>query len=128
MSRCFLSRMSQITIIRKIAAGVGMFLVLMAASARPTAAQKMTAEQLIARHLDAIGNAKARAAATTRIISGTVQVIFRTMPAGQAVGKAVLASEENRQLVGMSFPSPVYPREQLAFNGVSFMAAFATPG
>jgi len=28
----------------------------------------------------------------------------------------------------MSFPSPVYPREQLAFNGASFMAAFATPG
>jgi len=28
----------------------------------------------------------------------------------------------------MSFPSPVYPREQLGFNGVNFMAAFATPG
>jgi len=28
----------------------------------------------------------------------------------------------------MSFPSPVYPREQLAYNGVNFMAAFATPG
>jgi hypothetical protein len=55
-------------------------------------------------------------------------VIFRTAPAGQAVGKAVMASEGNRQLLGMSFPSPVYPREQLAFNGVSFMAAFATPG
>ena len=28
----------------------------------------------------------------------------------------------------MSFPSPVYPREQLGYNGTSFMAAFATPG
>lgn len=28
----------------------------------------------------------------------------------------------------MSFPSPVYPREQLGFNGNSFMAAFVTPG
>ena len=28
----------------------------------------------------------------------------------------------------MSFPSPVYPREQLGFNGTTFMAAFSTPG
>jgi len=28
----------------------------------------------------------------------------------------------------MSFPSPVYPREQLGFNGNSFMAAYVTPG
>jgi outer membrane lipoprotein-sorting protein len=120
--------MAHPTRIRRIAAGAGILLVLVAATARPSGAQKMTAEQLIARHLDAIGNAKARAAITTRIMSGTAQVIFRTSPAGQAVGKAVLASEGNRQLLGMSFPSPVYPREQLAFNGIGFMAAFATPG
>jgi len=128
MSRCFFSSMSQRINVRKTAAGIGMFIVLVVASARPIAAQKMTAEQLLARHLDAIGNAKARAAITTRIISGTAQVIFRTAPSGQAIGKAVLASEGNKQLFAMSFPSPVYPREQLAFNGVSFMAAFATPG
>ena len=128
MSRCFSSSMSQRTDIRKIAAGVGVLLALMTASASPAVAQKMTAEQLLARHLEAIGNAKARAAISTRIISGTAQVIFRTTPAGQAIGKAVLASEGNKQLLGMSFPSPVYPREQLVFNGGSFMAAFATPG
>jgi len=128
MSRCFSSSMSQRTNIRKIAAGVGLILVLMTGSAPRAAAQKITTEQLLARHLEAIGNAKARAAISTRIISGTAQVIFRTTPAGQAIGKAVLASEGNKQLLGMSFPSPVYPREQLVFNGVSFMAAFATPG
>lgn len=95
---------------------------------RPVKAQKFTSEELIARHLDSIGNEKQRAAITTRIISGTAQVIFRTAPVGQAIGKAVLASENTKQLFGMSFPSPVYPREQLAFNGVSFVAAFATPG
>src|SRR5947207_4040732 len=91
-------------------------------------AQKLTPNEVIARHLESIGPAKSRAAIATRIISGTSQVIFRTAPAGQAVGKAVLASEAMKQLFAMSFPSPVYPREQLAFNGVSFMAAFATPG
>ena len=28
----------------------------------------------------------------------------------------------------MSFPSPIYPREELGFNGNSFVAAFVTPG
>jgi hypothetical protein len=94
----------------------------------PTTAQKITSDQLVAKHLEAIGNAEARAKITSRIISGTAQVIFRTTPSGQAIGKAVLASEGAKQLLGMSFPSPVYPREQLAFNGINFMAAFATPG
>jgi len=91
-------------------------------------AQKLTSDEVIARHLESIGSVKARAAIATRIISGTSQVIFRTTPAGQAVGKAVLASEGMKNLFGMSFPSPIYPREQLAYNGVNFMAAFATPG
>jgi hypothetical protein len=93
-----------------------------------SATDKMTPEELVARHLEAIGTAKARASVTTRIIAGNSLVIFRTPPPGQATGKAVLASEGTRSLIGMSFPSPVYPREQLGFNGNSFMAAFVTPG
>jgi hypothetical protein len=88
----------------------------------------MKAEEVVAKHLESIGSAKARDAVKTRIISGTSQVIFRTPPPGQAIGKAVLASEGVKCLFGMSFPSPVYPREQLGFNGSSFMAAFVTPG
>ncbi len=55
-------------------------------------------------------------------------MVFRTVPKGQAQGKAVLASEGDKVLVGMSFPSPVYPREQLGYNGSSFMASFVTAG
>src|SRR5437588_1924575 len=94
----------------------------------PSFAQKMNGGEVLARHLESLGSAKARAAITTRIMSGTSQVIFRTTPAGQAIGRAVLASEGMKNLFGMSFPSPVYPREQLAYNGVTFTAAFATPG
>jgi hypothetical protein len=89
---------------------------------------KLKPEEVVARHLESIGTARARAAVTTRIISGTSQVIIRTPPPGQAVGRAVLASEGVKSLFGMSFPSPVYPREQLGFNGNTFMAAFSTPG
>jgi len=99
------------------------------AAAQPGArVEKTKPEEIVARHLESLGSSKARQAVTTRIIAGTAQVIFRTTPSGQAVGKAVLASDGLKNLFGMSFPSPVYPREQLAFNGNSFMAAFATPG
>lgn len=91
-----------------------------------SATDKITVEDLVAKHLESIGPEKART--TKRIIAGTSLVIFRTEPKGQAGGRAVLASEGIKNLIGMSFPSPVYPREQLGYNGNSFMAAFVTPG
>lgn len=93
-----------------------------------SASEKMTPEELVAKHLASIGTAKARESVNSRIVVGTSQVIFRTPPPGQASGRAVLASEGVKNLIGMSFPSPVYPREQLGFDGSSFNAAFVTPG
>jgi len=78
---------------------------------RTSATEKLKPEEIVAKHLESIGPAKARASVTTRIISGTSEVIFRTPPPGQAMGRAVLASEGVKSLIGMSFPSPVYPRE-----------------
>ena len=100
---------------------------LLAASAK-SSAQKLKPEDVVTRHLESIGSAKERGAIKTRIISGTSQVVFHTTPIGQAVGRAVLASEGIKNLIGMSFPSPVYPREELGFNGNSFIAAYSTPG
>ena len=94
----------------------------------PSSAQKIKPEEVVSKHLDSIGSATARASVTTRVIAGTSQVIFRTPPPGQAIGKAVLASDGLKSLLGMSFPSPIYPREELGFNGINFVAAFVTPG
>ena len=91
-------------------------------------ATKLTAEDVVAKHLESIGPEKNRKSVTTRIIFGASLVIFRTTPTGQAGGKSVLASEGSKNLIGMSFHSPVYPREEFAFNGDSFIAAFVTPG
>jgi len=95
---------------------------------RSSATDRLKPEELIAKHLQSIGTATARASVATRIIAGTSQVIFRTPPPGQATGRAVMASEGNKSLIGMSFQSPVYPREELGFNGNSFIAAYVTPG
>jgi hypothetical protein len=101
---------------------------LLLAAPSKSSAQKLKPEDVLTRHLESIGSAKERAAVKTRIISGTAQVVFHTTPVGQAVGRAVLASEDVKSLLGMSFPSPVYPREQLGFNGSTFMAAYILPG
>ena len=93
-----------------------------------SATDKLKPEDLVAKHLESIGSAAARAAIVTRIIAGTSQVVFRTPPPGQAVGRAVLASQGVKSLIGISFPSPVYPREELGFNGNNFIAAYVTPG
>ena len=107
----------------------GMLLIaLCLVNVRSSATDKLKPEELIAKHLQSIGTATARASITTRIIAGTSQVIFRTPPPGQATGRAVMASEGNMSLIGMSFQSPVYPREELGFNGNSFIAAYVTPG
>src|SRR5258708_25621781 len=105
---------------------VGCVLLVAAPSTCP--AQKLKPEDIVTRHLESIGSATERGAIKTRIISGTSQVVFRTTPVGQAVGRAVLASDGVKNLIGMSFPSPVYPREELGFNGSSFIAAYSTPG
>jgi len=89
---------------------------------------KLKLDDLIARHLMSIGSREARASVKTRIISGSSQVVFLTVPFGQAAGGAVFVSQGNETLLGMSVPSPVYPREQLGFDGNGFMAAFLLPG
>src|SRR5258707_5178455 len=101
---------------------------LLLAASDKSSAQKLTPEEVVTRHLESIGSAKERGTVKTRIISGTSQVVFHTTPIGQAVGRAVLASDGVKNLIGMSFPSPVYPREELGFNGNSFIAAYSTPG
>lgn len=92
------------------------------------ASESITLKELLAKHLEAIGPASARGSAKTRIISGASQVVFRTPPPGQATGRALLASDGGKTLIAMSFPSPVYRREQFSFDGRKFGAAFITPG
>jgi len=93
-----------------------------------TATDKLKPEEIIAKHLESIGTDAARSAIKTRVIAGTSQVVFKTTPVGQSYGRAVLASEGVKNLIGMSFVSSVYPHEEFGFNGNSFIAAFVTPG
>src|SRR5437870_13407470 len=73
--------------------------------------EKISAEELVAKHLESIGSSQARNSLKTRVISGTAQVIFHTALGGQADGNAVLASASTETSLDFSCPTAVHQRE-----------------
>ncbi len=88
----------------------------------------LTAEQVIARHLDSIGSAEARASINSRVILGGAVAAARIGGSGQAEGQAVLASRGNKSLIGMAFSVPNYPHEKMGYDGKKLTVAELTPG
>jgi hypothetical protein len=88
----------------------------------------VTTETLIARHLDSIGSGEARAAAKSRVTTGTVVSTIRLGGAGQLVGRAVLASTGNKSLIGMTFNDIKYSNENMAFDGKTVTVGQLAPG
>ncbi|MDX6386046.1 MAG: hypothetical protein QOK48_3619, partial [Blastocatellia bacterium] len=82
-----------------------------------TFTDKITPDELFSKHVDAIGPARARAAAAARLAAGTTRVTFRSRGVAQADGGAVLASDGPRSMVTMKFESSQYPYEKIGFDG-----------
>jgi hypothetical protein len=87
----------------------------------------LTPEQLVARHLEAIGSAEARAAASPRLVEGTCAFEVRRGGAGSLVGRTRVASEGRRYGIDLRFGQSSYWGERVAFDGrkveVGFMQA-----
>jgi len=88
----------------------------------------ITTETLIARHLESIGTAGARAAVKSRVTTGNVVSTVRLGGAGQLGGRAVLASTGNKSLIGMTFNDIKYSNENMAFDGKTVTVGQFTPG
>lgn len=94
-----------------------------------SAMQKMTAEEVVRKHLESIGSNDARASVKSRIAIGTSKFSYRvTKGVGKAEGTAVMASEGDKSLIGMNFPEADYPHERLGFDGKSFTTGFIRTG
>lgn len=78
---------------------------------------KLKPEELIEKHLAAIGTPEARAEVKSRMMNGTAEVVFRVGSFGQLSGGSTFASQGNRVRLALKFPHPEYPGEQLAFDG-----------
>lgn len=86
--------------------------------------QKMKPEDIIAKHLEAIGTAETRKKLKNQVAVGLVSyTVLRKGTGGN--GKIVLASEADKVLFGMTFSNPSYPAETIVFDGKKSKIGFA---
>ena len=97
-------------------------------SAQKNSGDKLTAETLVAKHLDSIGSADARAAMKSVTAIGTSKATFQGRGGGVSEGIAVLASEGGKYLVAMKFNNSDYPFEKFGYDGDNFSVGSVRPG
>ncbi|MFZ0749197.1 MAG: hypothetical protein WAM70_07545, partial [Pyrinomonadaceae bacterium] len=90
--------------------------------------QKMKPEELVAKHLESIGTAEARAAARNRIINGISELTLKQGGSGNLVGSALMASEGNKNMIMMGFNRADYDSEKISYNGNKLTVAQIRPG
>lgn len=93
------------------------FILLCGLAAPASASQKMTAEEVIAKHLASIGTPEALAAAKTRIAVGKAKAINRTKVSRDITGVAQFASDGDKVLFAMLFDIIDYPYEKAGYDG-----------
>ena len=81
--------------------------------------EKLTAEELIKRHVASIGTPEDIAAIKTRIMSGEGALTSRVKEQGRIAGTAQFASEGNKLVFAIVFNNSSYPYEKVAFDGKS---------
>lgn len=91
--------------------------------------QKLKANELIAKHQEAIGADETRKSVNSLIITGTVVATFREPGTGQIHGRSVLSSHGDKNMIGMMFDNlPDYPHEKFGFDGKDVSIAYVRPG
>jgi len=105
------------------------FLVLAVASigTRPAKSDnKLAPADLVAKHVESIGPAEARAHATAARINGTCELTVKAGGLGQSTGKVVMASQGNQNVVNMSFEGE--QSTAFAFDGSKTTVTQFRPG
>lgn len=104
-----------------------LFLACFSASALLANGQKMTAEEVVAKHLDSIGAKEKRATIKNTFLMTDVDLSVKGS-ATPVRGKAVILSSTNKNLWGMNLSSNDYPQERFAFDGKKVDVGFVKPG
>ena len=113
------------THIKMVGAMVLTFCLLMSAA---RADDKLTADEIIAKHLDSIGTKARRAEIQNRVITGQSQFSILHNAAGSTSGKCAFVSEAERVFFGASFSSQNYPFEKISLDRGQVNAGFIGPG
>ena len=91
-------------------------------------AQKLKPEELIAKHLESIGGEETRASIKSRVLIGEVKLRIKGGRMGEAGGPVVMASENEKHLIGMTLGSTTYPYEKMGFDGKTLKVAYLRAG
>ncbi len=92
------------------------------------AQEKLRPEEIVAKHLDSIAAAEMRASVKSRIAAGTVVAVLRAPGTAKYDGRAVLASDGKKNMIGMGFENAGQFQERFAFDGKEVTVGFARPG
>ncbi|MBX7171660.1 MAG: hypothetical protein K1X72_11940 [Pyrinomonadaceae bacterium] len=112
----------------KIKNSIFLLIFVLTLTAQTRSQDKITAEEILAKHLDSIGAAENRQAVKSTMIVGISKAAFRGQGAGFAEGIVVLASENEKSLIGMKFNNADYPFEMMSYDGDKFFARQLRPG
>lgn len=86
--------------------------------------QKLKAEEILAKHLDSLGSAEARASVKSRMVVGDAAVTFLSQKNQTAQGRIVLASAGEKLFLGMNLNAIDYPSEKFSFDGKKSRVGF----
>lgn len=89
---------------------------------------KLTAEELVAHHLDSIAPANVRAAIKSRLIEGSGLLAIRLGGRGNLLGHATFLSEGRKVRFEMLFDHSEYNAEQLVFDAKKRHVGWIVPG
>jgi hypothetical protein len=80
-------------------------------------AQKLKPEEIVAKHLDSLGTAEARAAVKSQMAIGDAKVTFVSQKNMSAQGRVVMASSGPKNFFGLQLNAMDYPGEKFSYNG-----------
>jgi len=88
---------------------------------------KLTADQIIAKHLASVGDAAAISAVKSRILVGVGEFTARAQ-GGKVGGPAQLASDGNKFLLALIFNANNYPYEKIGYDGKDLTTSILPSG
>ena len=107
----------------------GMLIVFPIGPAHSRPADKPSTEEIVTKHLASIGSTEDIAASRTRVAIGATQARLRlTNTQVELSGPAQLASDGDKFLLAMIFPSNNYPHEKASFDGENLTIGVLTQG
>jgi hypothetical protein len=90
-------------------------------------AEKLKAEDVIAKNLESIGTPENRAKITNRAFFGKVDFFQGAGTTYKSFGEFGIASEGNKRLLGVNFNVENYPVEKISFDGNMMKVGFIQP-